>query len=254
MRQRLRALKDCAENPTRADRERQRNDPNYRRATTEVIEDAERNLKLNTTIRSSLQPATPSPPCCCSAKSKPVSLLGKLEEKLLQHVAEEYIMKDAGKGVVPCKPDCGPVYSPAPPTEQEASYPPAEMSCEQPQPEQLVCAAAPASHTPGPSRPATPPPADLRRADHAQFTYTYTLVDSGCSSFGCSTSTVERFYGSPLFARTELRIPGQGHGSLSGNQPYGGDRARPCSWSRSSDRRRGSADLIVNAYFRSTTA
>jgi hypothetical protein len=263
MRQRLRALKDCAENPTEPTaRDARKNDPNYRRATTEAIEDAERNLKLNTTIRivASTGNAIASV-LLGSTKSKPVSLLGKIEDKMLQHVAEEYIMKDAGKGVVPCKPDCGPVYSPAPPTEQEASYPPAEMSCEQPQPEQLACAAAPAStssgsssagYTPGPSRPATPPPAETCGVlTQAQFTYTYSLVNSGCSLLGCSTETEERFYTGSAALRPNgtAGYQGRGTGDYREVRHMEATGPVPCSWSRSSGQTVGSADLVVNAYF-----
>jgi hypothetical protein len=52
MRKRLRALRDCAENPTAPTaKDAQKNDPNYRRATTDTIKDAERNPRVNTTIR-----------------------------------------------------------------------------------------------------------------------------------------------------------------------------------------------------------
>lgn len=263
MRQKLRALKDCAENPTEPTAiDAQRTDPNYRRATTEVIEDAERNLKLNTFIRIFASSANAIAGTLLSAaggpgKAKAVSLIDGAEDKLMQYVAEEYIMKDAGKGVVPCRTFCGPVYSPPPPSQQQASHPPAEMSCAQPQPEALVCQAAPASSGANSSQPTPPPPTPppagtcgvLTRAD---FTYTYNYASSGCTAYMCGSSTKQvRYSGSASLSPDRNRgYTGRGPGMYR-SADYSEERVKgvACASKHGSLTSAGPADLIVNAYF-----
>jgi hypothetical protein len=263
-RKRLQALDDCADNPTERTAIRaMTEDANYRRATTDVIADARRNLNVNTALRvlvatanaaagEALKRSSPYG----STMAKGVSYLGKVEDRMLQHVADEYIMKDAGKGVVPCKPECGPVYQPAPPPEQLASYPPSEMTCSEPQPEALVCSAAPPSSsanlTPGPAPPATPPPgATCGVLTHAEFTYTYESVSSGCSPLGCGSQTEERHYAgsADLHPDRSAGYQGRGPGFYSEAKASDSTNRTACSWVKSDSLTEGPADLIVNAYF-----
>jgi hypothetical protein len=211
MRKRLRALRDCAENPTAPTaKDAQKNDPNYRKATTDTIKDAERNLRVNTTIRviastgnaiaSTLLKATGS-----KGLSKGTSILQKVEDSLLKHVAEEYIMKDAGKGVVPCEPDCGDDgYNPPVTSAPDASQ--GSLNCEQPAPKEMVCRAGPA-HTSGsePRQPAPGPVCGVLK--HAEFTYKVSSATSGCSAVGCFADTNAAYY-----SGTADLVPDGGYG------------------------------------------
>jgi hypothetical protein len=221
MEDKLRALRDCHNNPTnRLAREAMTNDPKAHEAVNKDLDARKLDLQMNSTIRvaattmnggASVLLGKVSGPLA----SKAVSLLDKIEDQIMQHLAEEYTMKGAGKGVVPC--DCDPVDTPLPPTDEVASYPPASMSCE-PKPEALVCQAAPPSpsapsHTPG-------PPPRLKSADvcgvltHAQFTYTKSEHDAGCSPMGCGSREETIFYtGSAVLKPVQGGYKGDGPGA-----------------------------------------
>lgn len=270
--QRLRALKKCAENPTQPTAKRaQKDDPNYRKSTTDVLEVAERDLIINSGIRfvSSTTNAVASvllSKAVGSAKAKPVSLIDKVEDGLLRHVADEYIMKDAGKGVVPC--DCDPVYSPVslPPSEPLASYSPAELTCHNPQPGELVCSASPSSSspaagggnfTPGPARTVKPPPAATCGVlTHANFTWSNSLQTSGCSPLECASDNRTSFYQGTAALRPIATAGFSGYKG-TGTGKFHEDRSSeqhvrvpgPCNWKRSNGFADGRADMAVNASF-----
>lgn len=264
-RAKLKALEDCAKNPTNPLAKRaQRDDPNYRRATTDAIADAERNLTLNTALNLAtaigntvagemLKKSSPGGPGATMAQG--VSYLGQLEGKLLDHVADEYIMKNAGKGVVPCEPDCGPVYSPEPPAPELASYTPAEWSGTSSS-GGLVCeAAAPSSSsaqnfTPGPPRP-NPASQACGALTNAAVTYRYQQQSSGCGTNFCESRSEEAQFSGAV--RLDVRsTPGQEGYVGSGTGPYSGsmsfDVTSPLSCSSKTERATilGSADLVVN--------
>jgi hypothetical protein len=249
---RLRALRDCAENPTAPTaRDAQRTDPNYRRATSDVIDSAQANLKMNTLIRlGAVTLNSAASVALGSTRGKAVSILAKVEDKLLTHVADEYIMKDAGKGVVTCEPDCGPLYVPEMPPEQLASYPPEELTCSQTTPEQLTCAAGGAPNsTPGPSwvpsLPNPPPPAPMCvTLTSAEFAFRYEHEASACGPGSCGTSSDARGF----TAIVPLRFDDgayEGDGTGVYRESYSQDvTARVCS-QRTTTTTEGSPDIKV---------
>jgi hypothetical protein len=259
----LAAAYDCAENPTEPTAiDALRNDPNYHRATTERIRSARNELKLHYGIKmftstanevaSNLLDAQGTP--AGKAWSKGVGILDKVEDAMLNHVAEEYIMKDATKGVVPCRNTCEPVYSPAPPPEALASYPPASMSCGNPAPDQLVCSAGPPA--PASSSPPPPPPASLSCGilTSAVFTYSYEYSASGCSfSIACESNKLDRgFQGSAALTATGTKgYDGKGQGTWQETQSRETSSTAPgaCMWTRSGSHTAGAGDLRVTARF-----
>ena len=259
----LAAAYDCAENPTEPTAiDALRNDPNYHRATTERIRSARNELKLHYGIKmftstanevaSNLLDAQGTP--AGKAWSKGVGVLDKAEDAMLNHVAEEYIMKDATKGVVPCRNTCEPLYSPAPPPEALASYPPASMSCGSPAPEQLVCSAGPLA----PSSPPPPPPVSLTCGvlTSAFFTFSYEYNASGCPmpEIGWCQSTKKEvgFQGSAaLTAAGTKGYDGKGQGNYRDFYSHEEKVPMPisCTGRRSVSRSAGTGELTVTARF-----
>jgi hypothetical protein len=256
---------DCAENPTEPTAiDAMRNDPNYHRATTERIKSARNELKLHygakifsstvNQLASTLLDAQNTP--AGKAWSKVVGIIDKAEDAMLNHVEEEYILKDATKGVVPCRNTCEAGYHPAPPPAVLASYPPASMSCGNPAPEQLVCSAgppAPVSSSPPP--PPTPPPTSLTCGllTSAVFTYTFSESSSGCVSIECSSSSRDVHYqgSAALKPAGSKGYDGQGSGSYIELQTW--ETSAPsipaCTRSSSVTRTAGAGELRVTARF-----
>jgi len=265
-RAKLQALEDCAKNPTNPLAKRaQREDPNYQRATTDAIADAERNLTLNTALNAlaaitntaageALKKSSPGGPGATMAKG--VSYLGQVEGKLLDHVADEYIMKDAGKGVVPCEPDCGPVYSPAPPSAELASYTPAEWSGSS-SGDGLVCeAAAPSStsgqnFTPGPPPPPNPASQTCGILTSAAVTYRYEQQSGGCGTNFCQSRSEEaQLTGAVRLSVRNTRgqegYVGSGTGQYSSSTTFDITSPLRCSSKTERGTSQGNADLVVN--------
>jgi len=256
----LAAAYDCAENPTEPTAiDALRNDPNYHRATTERIRSARNELKLHYGIKiftstanevaSNLLDAQGTP--AGKAWSKGVGVLDKVEDAMLNHVGEEYIMKDATKGVVPCRNTCEPVYRPPPPPEALASFPPASMSCGNPAPEQLVCSAGPPA--PVSSSP-PPPPLTCGILTSAVFTYSYEYSASGCLfSIACESNKLDRgFQGSvALTAAGTKGYDGNGQGAWQEFQSRETSSTvpGPCTWTRSGSHTAGAGELRVTARF-----
>jgi hypothetical protein len=263
MKDRLRALRKCAENPTSPTAKRaQREDPRYREATTDVIDRAERDLDINsglevvaTTANGVMSALLSSPGVPLGSQlSKAVGIIDDVEQKILNDVAEAYIMRDAGKGVVNC--DCDPVFEPAPPTEEMASYPPAELSCN-PSPEELVCRAAPApasSSQPAAPTPPRQPVAACVPPTQADFTWRKTTVTSGCSAISCGFRSEEAFYAGSAALRA--RPDGKGYEG-NGTGRYGEATHEegelrlpvPCRTSVRDQTSSGPGALKVNAMF-----
>lgn len=261
----LAAAYDCAENPTEPTAiDAMRSDPNYHRATTERIRSARNELKLHYAIKmftsttnqvaSTLLDAQGTP--AGKAWGKAVGVIDKTEDMMLNHVEDEYILKDATKGVVPCRNTCEPVYSPAPPPEALASYPPASMSCDNPAPEQLVCSAGPpepvsSSPPPPPAPPPSAPTCGILTS--AVFTYSYDYSASGCYSVACETTNNSiRFQGSAaLTAAGTKGYDGRGGGNWQ--ELYTSETVLnlpvPCTRTSSVSRTAGAGELTVTARF-----
>jgi hypothetical protein len=259
----LKSLRDCANNPTKPTAiKAQKEDPNYRRATTDVIDDGERNLSLNTglgvfttTVNTAasewLKRASPAG----AAIAKVVDSLNELEQKLLDHVADEYIMKDVAKGVVPC--DCGPVYRPTPPSEEQASYTQAEWSGSS-SPDGLVCEAAAVSSNPAQNFTPGPTPAPPSNAadttcgmlTHASFAYRLDKSSGGCMAEGCQYDREQlQVAGSvPLTVNGTKGYLGSGSGRYSASHSYKVKSSIPCGSSESRGTVEGKVDLTVNAF------
>lgn len=250
MRKKLRALKDCAEHPTAPTaKDAQKNDPYYRKATTEAIENAERSLKVNTTIKiiastGNAIASTVLGSAGSKGLSKAVSILDKVEDKLLQHVADEYIMKDAGKGVVPCEPDCGDGYSPPVAGSQDAGQ--GSLSCQQPAPEELTCRAGPA-HTPGPPPKPPAPRAVCGPLKHAEITFKFSSATSGCSAVGCFADTNTAYYSGDAGLTTAgaYGYEGKGRGSYR-ETDAGQNSSKVCSLGTHSSSNFGSGTVILH--------
>jgi hypothetical protein len=242
----------------------QREDPNYQRATTDALADSRRNLTLNTALSAlaatmnaaageMLKKASPTG----ATMAKGVSYFGKVEDKMLDHVADEYIMKDVGKGIVPCEPDCGPVYQPEPPAEDLARYPPAEWSGSSTG-DGLVCQAAPVSSSPAanftrgptPSPPPNPAAATCGVLTRASFTYLFERSGSACGFGGCQYDLEQaQFAGSaPLTVNGTKGYLGSGTGQYSGMDSHELKSTFSCSSKESRGTVQGKSDLIVNAF------
>jgi hypothetical protein len=166
-------------------------------------------------------------------------------------------MKDAGKGVVPCEPDCGPVYRPEPPAEDLASYPPAEWNGSSTG-DGLVCQAGPvssspaANFTPGPTP--TPPPnpasASCGVLTRATFTYQFEKTGGGCGFGGCQYDLEQaQFAGSvPLTVNGTKGYLGSGTGQYSEFDSHELKSTLSCSSKESRGTVEGKADLTVNAF------
>jgi hypothetical protein len=264
-RSRLQALEDCARNPTNPLAKRaQREDPNYQRATTDVVDSARLNLTLNTglvalttlgnTVAGEL--LKKASPATGAIMAKGVSYANSVEGTMLEHVADNYIMKDAGKGIVPCEPDCGPVYRPEPPSQDLASYPPAEWSGSS-SADGLVCTAAPAasssapSFTPGPlpAPPPDPSSATCGPLKEASFSYLFHRESGGCDAVSCETDVQDvQFTGSvPLKANGAQGYVGIGKGEYSSLEVNETKTSVQCGAGVSRGTVQGRADMEVNA-------
>jgi hypothetical protein len=177
---------------------------------------------------------------------------------MLERVADDYIMKDAGKGVVPCEPDCGPAYQPPPAPEAFASYPPAELSCNTTS-ESLSCEAAPASSeanfTRGPPPPRPPPGPTCGVLTQAVATFRYTRTNGGCSAFACESQNEEsEFTGSaslsPAISDNDTEgYEGVGIAQYRDSSDFEVTSNLRCSSSTNTGSTDGIADMFVHAYF-----
>jgi len=260
MRDQLRAMKKCAENPTNPlAKNAQQTDPNYRKSTSDVLDTAERDLTFNTTIKmvastgNGVASALLSSPGVPLGKqlTKAVSILDQVEQKMLDDVAEKYIMPDAGKGVVPCEPDCAPVYQPPAPTAAVASFPAASLSCE-PRPEELICSAGPAKS----SQPARPPSPNRQgpvctTLTSATFIWKQSHAVRECvPGVGCTLGNNDAYFaGIVSLQPTGEGYVGTGPGTYGEVHDNQGELFLPgmgaCNWTRTQSATHGSGALSI---------
>jgi hypothetical protein len=234
-------------------------DPMYRRATTEAIADARRNLTLNTGLRVTatatnagarilLRRAGPTG----TTMAKGVSTLNKVERRMLDSVLDEDIMKNAGKGVVPCTPACGAVYQPPPPSPEVQSYPPATWRCTTASLQANYCEPEPSSQISSPPPP-PPPPAIAQTCGllrRAEFSFQFNSVEAGCSSGMCEQETERR-----QFRATAALLPnglqgynGTATGQYAASAEYELRSPLSCASNTFTSSVDGPAEMEVNAY------
>lgn len=253
----LEALRKCAENPTNPLAKRaQKEDPNYKRSTTDAIADAARNVDVN----SGIQLVSGSGNAIAStllghAATVPLALLAQAEAALLDHVVDDYIMKNAGKGVTPCEPDCEDDYSQTPsntPLSGAPNAPQGSLTCNQSAPEDLVC--RPGSSPTVAATPKQPPTGPTcGPLTRATFTYKYRWERSACSTTTCASDTEIRHYSgsADLRAIGSRGYEGNGRGNYHEASEGTGRLltvAPPCDWAWSNSFIEGNGRMTVETF------
>ena len=252
----LDALRKCAENPTSPTAKKaQHDDPRYRQATTGAIDDAARNLAVNAAMQLVSSTGNSIAATLLGHKAGvPMAMLSAAEAHLLDHVADDYIMKDAGKGVVPCTPGCDDdLGNPAssPPVSGASLASQGTLTCDQPAPGVLTCGPGPA-YTTGPARKVSGPGPTCGPLKHADFSYSYRRTSSACNVTGCGDQSKRVSYAASAALRAvgSEGYDGQGAGSyheFSVEQSRFPKVPAPCNWSHHHSSTDGRASMAVHA-------